>query len=274
MSVAAAIATTMAQWRRPSSVASAAMRGPPRVLRRSYEPFGGVYARDYALKPRRRQPGLWGVLWAPALAAALFASWQVFHSLTDALIALNIISYIMQCYWPRWEDEGVLTADALQAPGGLRRLVMSSFLHASWYHLGTNMFSLWYIGHFVERAFGPGRFLFVYLGSSLIAALASLWSKRQRRGDVPSVGASGGVFGAMTALLIFRWRHGLDIQMLWITLLLNFLVGAASPEVDNVGHAGGAAGGALIAYLWGPRYVWSAGRLFVRDAPIITWPFM
>jgi len=245
------------------------------VRRRSFEPFGGVYARDWALRPRGSPPGPEVWLWLPGFAVLLAVAWQVAGSWTDALVALNVISYLMQCYWPRWEEEGVLTADTLVAQRSSHRLIASSFLHANWYHLGVNMYSLWYFGHAVERFFGPGRFLLVYLGSALACALASLWAKRRQGGRaMPSVGASGGVLGVVMALAVFQWRHGLPFRSLALSLLANFAVGLMSPEVDNHGHAGGAAGGALVAYLWGPRYVQILGGLLVRDLPIIKWPFM
>lgn len=257
-------------------VRTAARRRRTAIRRWSFEPFGGVYARDWALKPRGSRPGPEAWIWLPGFAVVLAVAWQVAGSWTNALVALSVISYMMQCYWPVWEDQGVLTADTLRAHRSSHRLVASAFLHANWYHLGVNMYSLWYFGHVVERFFSPGRFLLVYLGSAVACALASLWAKRRRGrgGAVPSVGASGGVLGIVVALAVFQWRHGLPFQGLALTLLANFAIGIFSPEVDNTGHFGGTAGGALIAYLWGPRYVQSLGGLLVRDIPIIRWPFM
>ncbi|CAE8643417.1 unnamed protein product [Polarella glacialis] len=136
------------------------------------------------------------------------------------------------------------------------------------------MYSLWYLGRPAERVFGPGRFLFVYLMSAFSCALASLWSKRGRRDSLPSVGASGGVFGVMAAMLVFRWRHGIPCAELWLMLLLNLAVGLMSPQVDDAGHIGGAAAGALTSFLWGPRWVWSLGGMLIKDVPIIRWPFV
>jgi len=244
------------------------------VMRRSWEPFGGVYARDWALRSRDSRPGPAAYIWVPAFIGALTVAWKLAGSWTQALLIMNVASFIAQCYWPRWEADGVLTADTLESSGTSHRLVTSGFLHASWYHVGTNVYTLWYFGRTVEQIFGPGRYIFVYLGSALAAALFSLWGKQSGKRDAtPSAGASGGVFGILAALAVFKWRHGLAFRELWVALLLNFVLGATSRDVDDLGHIGGAASGAVIAYLWGPRYVWSALQLFVRDAPIITWPF-
>merc|ERR1712039_862041 len=92
-------------------------------------------------------------------------SWRIAGSWTSALLWLNVASFILQCYRPDWEAEGVLTEDTLVTPGSSHRLITSSFLHVSWWHLGANMYSLWLI-----------------LGSSLATSLSALWGKRRRGG--------------------------------------------------------------------------------------------
>jgi len=145
------------------------------VMRRSWEPFGGVYARDWALRPKSSRPGPAAYLWVPAFVGVLTVAWKVAGTWTQALLALNVASFIAQCYWPRWETDGVLTVETLESSGTSHRLVTSGFLHASWYHLGANVYTLWFFGRVLEQIFGPGRFIFVYIGSTVAAALLSLW---------------------------------------------------------------------------------------------------
>ncbi|CAE7505054.1 CPK1 [Symbiodinium natans] len=99
-----------------------AWRARGALSRRSYEPFGGIYAREYTLRrynPRPEQS--W--LSFPLLALALSAAWQVFHNWTQSLISLSILSFLVQCYVPEWEDFGILTENTLRARASSHRLV-------------------------------------------------------------------------------------------------------------------------------------------------------
>lgn len=243
--------------------------------RHSFEPFGGpVYRRDYSVKPKAHQPRQENYLWYPGLALALSIAWQVTNNWTSALIGLNLISYVLQVRYEVWEDNGFLTQETLRDFSSAHRLIASAFLHAGWLHLAFNMSTLLYFGRIAEPIFGPGRFLLIYLGSAIVASLGSIYGKRRRNIEAPSVGASGGVIGLIAALAIFRARHHIPSNELWITLLANVAVGFfPMREVDGWGHLGGALGGALISYLWGPRYVWALGGILVKNAPFITWPF-
>lgn len=242
------------------------------IARRSYEPFGGIYARDYALRrytPRPEQS--W--LSFPLMALALSAAWQVFHNWTQSLIALSILSFLAQCYAPEWEDFGVLTDDTLRARASSHRLVTSAFLHASWYHLAVNMYFLWYYGHMAERLLGPGRFLFAFLASAVGGSLASITCKQRRRDSIASLGGSAAALGLVAAVLVFRMRHGTSCVDLWSVILASLLSRFFTRDVDIASHLGGCVSGGIVSYLWGPRLLWSYGGLVVRSAPIITWPF-
>mmetsp|Transcript_66112 Transcript_66112/g.123333 ORF Transcript_66112/g.123333 Transcript_66112/m.123333 type:complete len:315 (-) Transcript_66112:55-999(-) len=238
----------------------------------AYEPFGGVYARDYALERPRRFPPVQS--WQVALGggAALAAAWYAAGSWTSALIGLNLISYLLQCYYPEYEREGLLIASTLDSSNSWHRLLLSTFLHGSWYHLSANMSALWSYGPRLERILGPGRFLLIYLGSGLLSGIASCLLKRTQRRSVPSVGASGAIFGVVAGIAVVQWRLGAPIQTLWAGILLMLAPTFFTPGVDNVGHIGGAVGGALLAFLYAPRWatVWGM-RVLLR--PLVTWPF-
>eukprot|EP00927_Polykrikos_kofoidii_P079457 TRINITY_DN76237_c0_g1_i1.p1 TRINITY_DN76237_c0_g1~~TRINITY_DN76237_c0_g1_i1.p1 ORF type:complete len:347 (+),score=15.77 TRINITY_DN76237_c0_g1_i1:72-1112(+) len=244
----------------------------------SCEPFGGVYARDWEVNTKRQQPrGLSHWLWVPALITTLAVSWSATQSWTRSVVGLCIMSFIAQWYWPRWEKEGVLLPSALRTPQEGHRLLTSSFLHDSWWHLCLNMYVLWQIGLPLEVLYGQRRFLFLLLGSGIGAAVTSVILTRNassfHKGHA-SVGASGMVYGLVTALIVYRFRHGIPIREMWYALFINLAFMQFSRSVDHGAHIGGAAAGAMIAYIWGPRYISTMGNLFSRNAPLVSWPFV
>jgi len=129
------------------------------------------------------------------------------------------------------------------------RLGSALFLHFGLFHLAMNMFALWEGGSFVERMFGPWRFLLIYAAGGLLGNLLSLIMQ----GDhAIAGGASGAVFGIYGALLVYLWaqRRQLNpIEFRWlfwgacafsaITILMGLLI----PGIDNAAHIGGFLGG-------------------------------
>ena len=81
------------------------------------------------------------------------------------------------------------------------QLVTSAFLHGNFTHLLLNMFALFMFGRDVETHLGSKRFLAMYGASILTGSLAQLLvvSASVDQGIVPTVGASGGVFGVLLA---------------------------------------------------------------------------
>ena len=159
-------------------------------------------------------------------------------------------------------NEGALIP-ALVAQGEAWRLLSSVFLHSGAVHLGFNMISLYFLGSFVEVAFGRARFLALYLLSGLAGGLAYLYF-----GDfnVPAVGASGAIFGLLGGVLgyalrrgTFSWQNPL-IRQLLILLALNLYIGFSIPNISNTAHLGGLAGGFAFGWLIAPS-IYSRKRL-------------
>ncbi len=151
-------------------------------------------------------------------------------------------------------DEGALIP-ALVAQGEWWRLLSSMFLHSGAVHLGLNMLSLYFLGSFVEAAFGRGRFLALYLLSGLSGGLAYLYFGGF---NVPAVGASGAIFGLLGGVLgyalrrgTFSWQNPL-IRQLLILLALNLYIGFSVPNISNTAHLGGLAGGFAFGWLVAP----------------------
>src|SRR5207302_4643293 len=103
-------------------------------------------------------------------------------------------------------EKGVLIASAYDSSGHLVgvahgdwwRLIMAAFLHYGPFHLGLNMFALYWFGSLLEQRIGSGKFLMLYLVSGLAGSAGALvWSPL-----VPTVGASGALLGVRGSGLV------------------------------------------------------------------------
>ena len=121
-----------------------------------------------------------------------------------------------------------------------------------------NSHALHTIGPHLEAVSGAPRFAAVYAAGALAGTTASFLLT-----PAPSVGASAALFGAGAALAVFYHRHRAALgersdhvlRQLGLTLAINLAYSLANRRVDNWGHLGGMAGGALAAWALGPRLV-------------------
>jgi membrane associated rhomboid family serine protease len=92
-------------------------------------------------------------------------------------------------------------------------ILTSMFMHANLMHLFFNMFSLFFIGKFVERIIGKKRFFAFYMiagitAGILFALLSGFFGNGEILGkilgnpDIPGVGASGAIFGLLGLLAL------------------------------------------------------------------------
>lgn len=79
------------------------------------------------------------------------------------------------------------------------QLVTYMFLHGGFMHLFFNMLALWMFGNELENYWGSKRFLTYYFVTGIGAGLIQLTVQFLEGSGVPTVGASGGVFGVLLA---------------------------------------------------------------------------
>jgi rhomboid protease GluP len=183
--------------------------------------------------------------------------------LTPALIGVNIAVYAIMvakgvnAFDPdvkdliRWgADYGPKTTG-----GEWWRLFTCMFLHGGSAHLALNMWVLFRVGCLVERLVGRVGFGVLYILSGLIASLTSLYWHP----SVPSVGASGAIFGVCGALLAFLLRGSDIIPVQALKELRNSVVafvgynlvfGLIHPGIDMAAHVGGFATGFVFGLVW------------------------
>ncbi|MEO8289831.1 MAG: rhomboid family intramembrane serine protease [Gaiellaceae bacterium] len=136
----------------------------------------------------------------------------------------------------------------LVAHGDWWRLVTSAFLHGSLLHILFNMLMLWWFGRPLEALLGRARFLAIFFISILAGSAGALLVTP----DVPTIGASGAVFGILGAGLVLE-RNRIDVfggSALFI-VILNLALSFTLNNVSIGGHVGGLVGGALCIFVLG-----------------------
>jgi len=98
------------------------------------------------------------------------------------------------------------------------------FLHINLQHLVSNMFVLLSVGRAVESEIGGTKFGFVLIGSGIASGYAHIISNQAS--NMPVIGASGAVFGAIALLLLlmpFKFTSALFIPLPGVLLGLGML---------------------------------------------------
>ena len=192
------------------------------------------------------------------------------YAITYALIAINVLVFVAMVASgvsfteptpldvENWGgDFGPLTVGAHQ----WWRLLTSCFVHFGIIHIGFNMYVLFQIGPFIERAFGRVRYLLIYFFAGLAGSLVSVWVHPNAVG----AGASGAIFGLYGAVFGFllRNRRSLDpavtksiAQSAGIFVLYNVVYGSITRTTDLSAHFGGLVIGFIV------------GMLLIRPRPI------
>lgn len=136
--------------------------------------------------------------------------------------------------------------------------VTSMFLHADPGHLLGNLLFLLPTGRAIERAWGTGRFIFIYFAGGIISGIFSALGYLFVVGEnIPSIGASGAIMGVAAAasllapfMITYEFAIPLPIIVLFWASILADISGALYP-VDNVNHfahLGGALSIIILAY--------------------------
>ena len=166
------------------------------------------------------------------------------------------------------------------------QLVTHMFMHGNLGHLFSNMFALFMFGTVLERVWGPQRFLLFYfitgLGAAFLHTAVQAWIVHNFTGSfapslnivsntpdvamlyqVPTVGASGAIFGILVAfgmlfpnteliMLFFpvpiKAKYFVSLYVVW-----ELYRGMAMAQGDNVAHfahLGGALFGFLLVKYW------------------------
>lgn len=183
---------------------------------------------------------------------------------TQALLIANVIVFLLEqsggmslfewfALWPP-------TSGFSGAPGfQVWQLVTYSFLHGGLAHLFFNMFALYMFGSDIERLFGSRFFAAYYFVAVLAAAISHLVVTAWMGGPaLPTVGASGGVYGVLLAYGLYFPNRQLMLLIppipmrartfviLYAVLSLVMGVTGTAAGIAHFAHLGGMLGGYLM----------------------------
>ena len=182
--------------------------------------------------------------------------------LTQALIVANVLAFLLEqilgnamtgwlALWP--------LGSGLFMPW---QLASYAFLHGGLSHLAFNMFGLWMFGGELERLWGSRRLGAFYAVSVLAAGAMQLIVTAALGSHVPTVGASGGLFGLLIGFaMVFPHRTITPLlppipmpAWLFVTLygLIELTLGitGSASGVAHFAHLGGLFGGWMVMRYW------------------------
>ena len=217
-------------------------------------------------------------------------SFQVLPTIIKNLLIVNVLVFLAQM---AFDPTGFGRVSQLFALHDVRsvyfkphQLITHLFMHGGFGHLFFNMFALWMFGSTLENVWGPKRFLIFYLLCGLGAAalhLVTLYVEYQPlvryveslpieeqssllyavdyKLNVPTLGASGAVFGCLAAFgYLFPnsivYAYFIPMKAKWFVILyagLELWLGLQNSAGDNVAHwahLGGALVGFLLVFYW------------------------
>jgi membrane associated rhomboid family serine protease len=171
---------------------------------------------------------------------------------TYVLIAANVVMFILQKAVPGVYEQLVLWPAGIAGRGEWWRLATSAFLHADVMHILFNMWALWVIGPALERWLGRVRYLALYalsaLGGSVLVYLLTPV-------NVPTLGASGAIFGLFGATLVLSRKLNFDMRWIVGLIAINLVITFVVPSISWQGHVGGLLTGAAVGgvFAYAPR---------------------
>lgn len=179
------------------------------------------------------------------------------HKNISMIASANGISYnhIPEKITNMVENSVLISLGAKYTPlikdGQIWRFITCAFLHGGFVHIACNMYMLYNIGPQIQRIFGGIKYTIIYLISCVTSSvLSSIMNP-----DGISVGASGGIFGLMGALLAFAIieRNKINREYtigLLKTIGINLVIGLLVINIDNAAHIGGFLGGIILGFIF------------------------
>lgn len=162
--------------------------------------------------------------------------WLIVVTCCTSLIGFLVFGFVREGIY------SLALTPSLFVQGQMWTLLTSMFVHANFFHLFVNMFSLFFLGMLTEQIIGRKRFFWLYFISGIVGGLfyvafayagtvvykgAFLFGAP----SVPAVGASGAIFGLLGILSVLIPRKKVDlIAGPIILIILQVVISSYLPE--------------------------------------------
>ena len=202
--------------------------------------------------------------------------------MTYTLILLNTVIFILtfviesQIGFPIITYTFALIPAFIVSGQSLFTLVSSQFLHADFFHLLINMYFLYIFGSVVEREMHPFMYIALYIFAGIIGGLGHILITFTIAAAVdpmgvwiPTIGASGAIFGIMAAYAYLLPRRPVGISgdsgrttAAWNIILIYFFIEviqmflAFGTGIAHGAHVFGFVGGFIFAFSYRHIRIW------------------
>ncbi len=158
----------------------------------------------------------------------------------------------------------------------LWRFFSYAFVHLNFWHILFNMLMFWMFGTEVCKSLGERSFTALYLISAVFAGVFSLFFHALGfMGDNPIIGASGALFGIMTAyaflfperIILMFFIIPMKIKYaIWIFIAIDLFMARSNDGIAHYTHLGGVLSGYLFMLAWSrPKKQQTYSREFFRE---------
>jgi len=183
------------------------------------------------------------------------------HPATFWLIVINSLMFLITIVTGGFSNTnlfalGALLPSSVKTDGEFIRILLSMFLHGSFFHYLTNMIALYFLGTAMERTMGPLRYLLLYFISGIGGGIAIVLFGNL---NTLTVGASGALYGIMAGMLYITftkktWFTLASVRSIRRMTILNLIITFMFPNISVIGHLAGFVFGFIASAGLIPKY--------------------